>query len=450
MINLNFQVSFDLEFDNDYTEERIEKQHTIKSEKIDFEPGIPGSISKKSLYDCFQKIRSQPSQITGACYFFTNDHLNEICSSSLSPNIEYLSFSTENSVINLHKLNKSLKISDSDLKKQSRQVLYGHSGPVFKSKFTHDSKFVLSCGMDGFSYLWRIKDEESLYPVCSYSAHTYPVWDVEAFSVLNLFSTCSKDGKACLWSFDRLYPLRVYCGHQSDVNCVKFHPNGLYIATGSNDKTVRLWSVQTSEFVRLFSGHRSRIFALDFSPDGNYLASAGEDQKIKVWDLRTGSMLKELKGHTNIVHALKFDKNSEILCSGGLDKTVKFWDLHQKGLSLDPGRLIAKSPTNSTELIKSYSFNFNVYSIETDVQNVFYATGAKKPEIKKIDKNFQCKILNEDKKINQSKITPEQKQTSYVQTNIVMNTRRRSGVTPNRPRVANLNYDLNNDDLYEV
>lgn len=451
LINLNFQVIFDLDFDEDYNQEPADTAEKVKIENIDFEPESIGSISTKSLSECFQKIRSQPSQITSACYFFTNDHSDEITFSSFSPNIEYLSFSTENSVIYLHKLNKSLKFSDGKLSRQSSQSLYGHSGAIFKSKFTHDSKFIISCGQDGYSYLWKVKDEQSSYPVCSYSAHTYPIWDVETFSLLNLFATSSKDGKACLWSFDRLYPLRIYCGHQSDVNCVKFHPNGLYLATGSNDKTVRLWSVQTSEFVRLFSGHRSRIFSLAFSPDGNYLASAGEDQKIKIWDLRSGGILKELKGHTDIVHTLKFDHNSEVLCSGGMDKTVKFWDLHRKGISLDPGKLMAKSPNNSSELIRSFSFKFNVYSIETDVQNVFYASGACKPEIKIKDKNSTTKNLNEDKMVSQSKTTPEQCQTSQAQTSGVMSTRRRLAVTINRPpRVANLNYDLNNEDLYEV
>ena len=451
LINLNFQVIFDLDIEDDSFEEQIDSIEKIKKENIDLELETSGSMSTKSLSECFQKIRSQPSQITGACYFFTNDHSDEITFSSLSPNIQYLSFSTENSVIYLHKLNKSLKISDGKLNRQTSQSLYGHSGTIFKSKFTHDSKYIISCGQDGFSYLWKVKDEQSSYPVCSYSAHSYPVWDVETFSILNLFSTCSKDGKACLWSFDRLYPLRIYCGHQSDVNCVKFHPNGLYLATGSNDKTVRLWSVQTSEFVRLFSGHRSRIFSLAFSPDGNYLASAGEDQKIKIWDLRSGGMLKELKGHTDIVHALKFDQNSEVLCSGGMDKTVKFWDLHRKGISLDPGKLMAKSPTSSCELIRSFSFKFNVFSIETDVQNVFYASGACKPEMKKKDRNLLNKNVNEDKITNQSKTTPEQKATAQAQTSGVMSTRRRLAVSSNRPpRVANLSYDLNNDDLYEV
>ena len=286
----------------------------------------------------------------------------------MSPDSGTVAFTNENSTIYLYKLNEnkeSLTSGGSDKRWHKRQLTKsknyfrelagGHTGAVFKSKFTHDSKYLVSCGSDGVACLWDVNaskshdfdNAEEANPsshhtrktpahllntslVCAYSGLLYPCWDLEIFSRLNLFATSSKDGTAKLWSFDRIYPLRAYCGHQSDVNTVRFHPNGSYLATGSSDKTVRLWSVQSSEFVRLFSGHRSRVFTVDFSPDGNYLASAGEDRKIKVWDLRTGSLYKEFKGHTDMVHALKFDNNSEILCSGGLDRTVKFWDFHQK------------------------------------------------------------------------------------------------------------------------
>ena len=161
-----------------------------------------------------------------------------------------------------------------------QELIGGHSGVVFKSKFTHDSKYLISCGDDGQACLWNVNSESAaqqqqqnerqtlhdmetssseqdlfeikirastsgherstkLLPTCFYSAHLYPVWDVEPFSRLNLFATGSRDSTARLWSFDRVYPLRNYCGHHSDVNCVRFHPNGSYLATGSSDKTVR-------------------------------------------------------------------------------------------------------------------------------------------------------------------------------------------------------------------
>ena len=93
----------------------------------------------------------------------------------------------------------------------------------------------LSCGADNVACLWDVNKPRASRHVVSYSGHLYPVWDLEAYSRLNLFATASKDGTSRLWSFDHIYPLRIYCGHQSDVNCVRFHPNGAYLATGKTN-----------------------------------------------------------------------------------------------------------------------------------------------------------------------------------------------------------------------
>jgi transcription initiation factor TFIID subunit 5 len=202
----------------------------------------------------------------------------------MSPDYQYASFTSEDSSIYLHDLSTTNTSTSSSVKLSG-----GHSSTVLKSRFTHDSSYILSSDFDGLVCLWRMSNldrhhhrhrHSSILPVVSYSGHSYPVWDLDPFSSLNLFATASKDATARLWSFDRLYPLRVYAGHHADVNCVRFHPNASYLATASSDKTVRMWSVQSCEFVRLFSGHRGRVFALAFSPDGNYLASAGEDRKV--------------------------------------------------------------------------------------------------------------------------------------------------------------------------
>ncbi len=122
---------------------------------------------------------------------------------------------------------------------------------VYKTEFTHDSKYLLSCGADSLVCLWDV-EKESLRNkinhknICSplvstYSGHQYSIWDIDIYSNLNLFLTASQDKTARLWSFDRVYPLRVYSSHYSDVSCVAFHPNGAYLATGSKDKTIRFW-----------------------------------------------------------------------------------------------------------------------------------------------------------------------------------------------------------------
>jgi WD40 repeat protein len=405
-----------------------------------------------NLKEIIDRVKSQPSKVNSACTFYYNDENNFITSSTISPNFETISFTSEKSSIFLYKLNQyEKKMTYSD------ELVGGHTGAIFKSKFTHDSKFLLSCGEDGLACLWNMKktklnnkldfsyyeseqdSEDDEYTnnyqntsdlsslTCSYSGHLYSIWDVEIFSRLNLFSTCSKDGTARLWSFDRLYPTRVYCGHQSDVNSVRFHPNGSYLATGSSDKTVRLWSVQSSEFVRLFSGHRSRVFNVAFSPDGNYLASAGEDRKIKIWDLRSGGLYKEFKGHTDIIHSLLFDNNSEILCSGGLDRTVKFWDVHSKNIQVESNsnklsdniksNKSLNSSFTSNELIKSINVDFSVYSINCDIQNVFYFSGAAKKSNKAIippSTNINTVEVNKNSLIS----SPQMKNTNNGEPNL--------------------------------
>jgi WD40 repeat protein len=430
-----------------------------KEEPLSFKSSeSSSSINLSNLLNCIQNIRqSQPSRINAACCFYMDDtHDDCVTSATISPNSELLSFTTENSSTRLYKLYANNDASAGDGGRAQprffQELVGGHSGPIFESKFTHDSKFLISCGDDGQACLWNIhnpqvvpsnnkdtarnESEESedyanesadettdqdlfdfkitkataadrgglteperILPVCCYSGHTQPVWDVEPFSRLNLFATASRDATARLWSFDRVYPLRNYCGHHSDVNCVRFHPNGAYLATGSSDKTVRLWSVQSGEFVRVFPSHRSRVFSLAFSPDGNYIASSGEDRKIKVWDIRSGACVKEFKGHTDIVHALEFDNSSDVLCSGGLDRTVKFWNVHGRNVVIEPdfnssimkqraagmrgGSSAAQSASGGTagcssELMRSVNLGFNVYSISVDLQNVFYFLGARK------------------------------------------------------------------------
>lgn len=164
----------------------------------------------------------------------------------MSPDTSLLSFTSENSSLLLYRLNDSGGDSgggnweDLELERPTgggsyEELVGGHSNVVFKSKFTHDSKYLLSCGADNVACLWDVNKPQASRHVVSYSGHLYPVWDLETFSRLNLFATASKDGTSRLWSFDHIYPLRIYCGHQSDVNCVRFHPNGAYLASGKTD-----------------------------------------------------------------------------------------------------------------------------------------------------------------------------------------------------------------------
>lgn len=379
---------------------------------------------------------------------------------------------TENSTISLFKLRSddiASIIEENEFKKKEdfySELCGGHTGPIYKCKFTHDNNYLLSCGADYNACLWDVQWHDEFIPqpgvICRYSGHLSPVWDIDVFSQFNLFVTASKDTTARLWSFDRLYPLRIYTGHHSDVDCVAFHPNGAYLATGSSDKTIRLWSVQSGDFLRLFCGHKSRIYALAFSPDGKYIASGGEDRIVKVWDIKSGTLLKELYGHTDTVFSLSFDSTSTILSSGGSDRSIKFWDLN-----MNSSESSTKSDDSQNELLLcSVKLEHKIYTIYRDQKNVFYALGA----VKNKQENMKNQKMQGDKAAN-VEMNIDEGSSAKLSKNPVVNTPTQEFNTRKKPlsqssksmstRSASVNTPVSNssnvslmfsnhDDLYEI
>ena len=51
-----------------------------------------------------------------------------------------------------------------------------HNGPVYKTNFTPDSLFILSCSRDATARLW---DVEKRTNTVIYRGHSGPVWDLD-------------------------------------------------------------------------------------------------------------------------------------------------------------------------------------------------------------------------------------------------------------------------------
>ncbi|CAE6432688.1 unnamed protein product [Rhizoctonia solani] len=237
----------------------------------------------------------------------------------------------------------------------STRKLIAHSGPVYTTAFDVASptpRFLLSCSADTTTRLWSL---DTLTNVSVYRGHQAPVWDVQwAGASGGWFATGSRDRTARLWSTERTSPLRVYAGHLSDVDCVRFHPNGLYLATGSSDWTCRLWDVQKGSCVRVFIGHQGAVTSMAMSPDGRYLASAAEDLSINLWDLSSGKRIKKMTGHTGAIHSLAFSAESNVLVSGGGDWTVRAWDVrHAGGLGAGADIGVGGKDESKEEVVKS-------------------------------------------------------------------------------------------------
>lgn len=142
-----------------------------------------------------------------------------------------------------------------DRKADTSRMLYGHSGPVYRTAFSPDRTMLLSCSEDCTIRLWSL---HTWTCVVVYKGHQFPVWDVRFSPYGHYFLSCSHDKTARLWATDSHQPLRIFAGHLSDVDVCIFHPNSNYVATGSSDRTVRLWDISVGNHVRLMTGHKVR------------------------------------------------------------------------------------------------------------------------------------------------------------------------------------------------
>lgn len=152
--------------------------------------------------------------------------------------------------------------------------------------------------------------------------------------------------------------MRILQGHHSDVNVVKFHPNGNYLATGSSDRSVRIFDLATGNPVRFFTGHKVKrkwrsneikkclskirkkeielrklkfyflkgnVSVCQFSPDGKFLVSGGADGRLIVWEIGNAKMLANIRAHDAPISSIEFSRDGAVLATGGLDDSIKLF-----------------------------------------------------------------------------------------------------------------------------
>lgn len=126
--------------------------------------------------------------------------------------------------------------------------------------------------------------------------------------------------------------------HQSNINAVKFSPDGRYLATGSDDKMIIIWEIREN-FVTTcskekmkkwsckyqLSGHMAEVLDLKWSANSKYLISAGVDKRIIVWQVEKSRYERILEEHSRFVQGVAVDPKFKYIISESNDRTVKIW-----------------------------------------------------------------------------------------------------------------------------
>ena len=164
--------------------------------------------------------------------------------------------------------------------------------------------------------------------------------------------------------------VRSWTGHEnSDVNDVRFSPDGSTLATTGDDGLLKMWDPETGELiasvagttgavgqsfdadgrlvaaawpeddtvrvaeaatgkiVRTFEGLDTFVFDTALSPDGSRLVVGSADVDIaSVFDVRTGEVVVELPRHTYSVNSVSWSPDGRWIATGSGDSSVRVWN----------------------------------------------------------------------------------------------------------------------------
>ena len=252
-----------------------------------------------------------------------------------------------------------------NLRGNTVKTLKGHRNTVYSVAFSPDGKLLVSGSGDSTVKMWDVSDWQNVEthePVTirmPFPVHTvvfHPDGQLIAASgrhakVLDISNqteiatlqhdewvwavAVSRDGRYLatddgmettvkVWDIQKKQIAATLEGHTSDVNFVKFSPDGHTLASSSWGGEVKLWSV--SNWEPLGTLHNNGTTAIDFSADGKTLASGGWEE-IVLWSVGSGENIAALKGHTGWIRGVAFSADGTILASGGEGGTVRVQDI---------------------------------------------------------------------------------------------------------------------------
>lgn len=210
------------------------------------------------------------------------------------------------------------------------KTLCEHKGPIFSIKWNKKGNYLLSAGVDKSTVVW---DSSNWEVKQQFGFHQAPTLDVD-WQNNSSFASCSTDKiiHICRIGVDK--PIKSFQGHTSDVNAIKWDPQGSLLASCSDDLSAKIWSIKQDSWVFDLQGHKKGIYTVAWSPTGPatacpnaplILASASYDTTVKLWELERGSCILSLAKHQEPVYSLAFSPDGRYIASGSFDRGINIW-----------------------------------------------------------------------------------------------------------------------------
>ena len=217
-------------------------------------------------------------------------------------------------------------------------TLSGHDDRVWHASWSHDGRFLATCGSDKTIRVWT-EDQPGTAGATEWTcvailedAQTRTIRSCEWSYCGRYLAAASFDATTVIWEqaggeFDVIATLE---GHENEVKSVAWNVAGTLLATCSRDKSVWIWDADADndfECVSVLHGHTQDVKSIRWHPSKDLLFSASYDDTVRVWaeDGDEWFCIETLKGHSATVWALAFDRTGHRLVSCSDDKTIMCW-----------------------------------------------------------------------------------------------------------------------------
>ncbi|MBI5548587.1 MAG: protein kinase [Deltaproteobacteria bacterium] len=207
------------------------------------------------------------------------------------------------------------------------RVLQGHEGLVRQVVLSPDGTLLASASWDRTVRLWEVATGELIKVL----PHDDQVWAVDISSDGGLLASGGLDSLVHVWRLPTLEPVVTVAAYTSEVQSLKFSPDGRALVTGASERSIRIFQPETGKPLAVLETSQgvAGILSLGWSKDGRYLASGGFDNTVRLWDARSGAALATLEAHEGTAAGVAFSPRGDLLATAGQDRVLKLWRLRQ-------------------------------------------------------------------------------------------------------------------------
>ena len=266
-------------------------------------------------------------------------HLAKVNDVAISPNGELLASGSDDQTFKLWSIPQQQHIATLE------HIPFTDASPssVISVAFSPDGKTLATAGYRSV-VLWNVDDQTEIGKL----EHDDWVWVIDFSHDGNYLATDDGIGTSVkVWNIQRKRIVTTLKGHTTDINYVKFSPDGRTLASSSWDGEIKLWAVRNWKLLGTF--HSQSTAAIDFSPDGKTLASGGREE-VTLWSVDSGENIATLQGHTGWIRGIAFSSDGSTLASsaGSTIRIQNIKTLLESQGKRDMVRLVYFVPTDRT------------------------------------------------------------------------------------------------------